>query len=147
MSAGIRVNLSLAGGDFGRASVEYDKFLFRELTRKGDIGITQGHANWFRLLYSYKSVGVSTSFWKSNDFYAPNGNPIYSSVSDYKSDFIINGRSIWSTSVYIRSQPYEFFTIYFGFDLYYDINRKKYDNSLAIHLYLNKLIRISRMNQ
>jgi len=147
MSAGVRINFDLADGDFGRASVEYDRFVFNELTRKGEIGITHGHADWFRLLYNYRSVGVSTSFWRSNDFYAPNGNPIYSSVSDYNSNLVIAGRSIWSSSVYVRSRPYEFFTIYLGFDLYYDVDRKKYDNSFAIHLYLNKLIKIAKMNK
>ena len=143
MSAGIKLNARLAGGRLGSVSAAYDHFVFKELTAKGDIGITRGTGNWFRLIYNYKNIGLSSSYWKSADFFAPNGNPIYSSVSDYNTGLIISGRSLWTNSVTLSAAPYKYFNLYFRFDLYYDTNLKHFDNSLTLHLSFNKLIKLA----
>lgn len=142
MSAGARFNIKLADGRFGMASAEYDRFIFKELTSKGDIGIRNGTGNWFKVIYKYKSLGISSAYWRSTDFFAPNGNPIYSSVSDYNPGLIISGRSIWTNSVTLMTAPYDFFNLYLGLDLYYDTDLKHLDSSLALHLNFNKLIRL-----
>ena len=145
MSAGLKVNASLSGGRLGYASVEYQNFLFNELTGRGEIGIKRGSGNWFRFLYGYKNLRVSTSYWHATDFYAPNGNPIYSSISDYRTNLIISGRSIWTNSLVLTARPYNFFSIYFGFDLYYDLDLRHFDNSIGMHLNFNKLIRLAKV--
>ena len=41
---------------------------------------------------------LETGYWNAHNFYAPNGNPIYGSVSDYQPDVVIHDRKIITNS-------------------------------------------------
>jgi hypothetical protein len=141
--AGVRINCRIDNGRFGTVGVEYLQFYFKELTGKGDIGITKGYASWYRLHYQYKSIYLGSYYWKSHDYFAPNGNAIYGSVSDYQENVIINDRTIWTNSLYLTLHPADFLEFYIGFDSYYDPGIKRMDTALALHLKFDKLIRIA----
>ena len=140
---GIRINCRINNGRLGTAGIEYLQFFFKELTGKGDIGITNGYASWFRFHYKYKSFYLGSFYWKSHNYYAPNGNMIYSNVSDYQKNMIINDRTVWTNSLYLTIHPADFFEVYIGFDSYYDPDIKRMDTALALHLNFEKLIRLT----
>ena len=99
LAAGLRVNFDLAEKKFGQIGLEYLQFVNQ--SREGDttLGISHGNASWIRLLYTFKSLRFETGYWNAYNYYAPNGNPIYGSVSDYKPGLIIHERRLFKNSV------------------------------------------------
>jgi hypothetical protein len=141
-SAGIKLNAEIGGGRFGKAAIDFTQFLYSELTNWGNAGVTEGGASWIRLSYNLKFLDLCSSYWKSNDFYAPNGNPIYSSVSDYQEGVIIHNREIWGNSIFIKLTPGGYFEFLAGFETWYDLGFKSLENSITIHLRFDKLINL-----
>jgi hypothetical protein len=142
-SAGIRVNLFPGEGKYGKAGVEFTQFLYSELTNWGNAGVNDGRASWIRLNYDFKFLKFCSSYWKSHDFYAPNGNPIYSSVSDYQEGVIVHDREIWGNSIFIKLTPVSYFEFLAGFETWYDTGFKKVDNAITIHLRFDRIIRLA----
>ncbi len=113
------------------------------LTGNAASGIKNGYADWYKLFYSLRGVELETGFWKSHDFYAPNGNFIFSSVSDHIDNLVISDRKLITGSLNIKLPYKDFFEFYFGFDGYYDTDLKRFDNAMTLHLKLDKLIKIA----
>jgi hypothetical protein len=142
VAAGLRVNFDLAGKKFGELGVEYLQFINK--LREGDTlaGISHGNASWIRLHYKYKGFRFETGYWNAHDFYAPNGNQIYSSVSDYQPGVVIHDRRIVNSSFSIKVLPASSLELFFGLDLFYDIDLKRMDQAYTLHLNFDKLIRL-----
>jgi hypothetical protein len=142
LAAGLRVNFDLAEKKFGQIGLEYLQFINQ--SREGDttIGISHGNASWIRLLYTYKSIRFETGYWNAWDFYAPNGNPIYGSVSDYQPGLILHERRLFKNSVSLKLFPASSLELFFGVDLYYDIDLKRMDQAYTLHLNFDKLINL-----
>ena len=141
LAAGPKLNFSIADNRFGTVSVEYLKFIYRQVPSE-PLALNSGHADWLRFHYNYKILSVMEGYWKSHDYYAPNGNAIYSSVSDYQVDVIVPDRKILTTSIYLSAHPVEGLELFFGMDFYYDMLRKKTDSSMALHLSFDRLIHL-----
>lgn len=82
------------------------------------------------------------AYWKSHNFYAPNGNLVYSSISGYKGHTLLPDRSLLSASVYLTVHPVKSLELYFGFDYYYDVTLKESYNAASLHLGFSELIKI-----
>jgi hypothetical protein len=145
LSAGVRINADIEGKRLGTAGMEYLRFVNSELTKKGDNGITRGNATWIRFHYNYKSLYFGSYYWKSRNFYAPNGNPIYSSVSTVTENAITPDRKIWTNALYLKAFPLDYLEIFLGFDAYYDMNLKRMDTAMSLHLNFDKLIRLANV--
>jgi hypothetical protein len=144
-AAGLRVNFDIAKERIGVAGIEYLQFMNNELTKKGETGVTRGYASWIKFHYNYKAIYFGSNYWISHNFYAPNGNPIYSSVSTRENYSVIPNRKIWTNSLYLTVKPFEYLEIFFGLDAYYDLNIKRMDTALALHLYFDKLIKLATL--
>ncbi|MGQ9620522.1 MAG: hypothetical protein ACUVTX_05995, partial [Bacteroidales bacterium] len=130
LSGGAGIDFSFAHEKYGTPGIEFLHFIYRELTRKNDIGITEGDASWIRVHYRYRWLYIGSYFWFSHNFYAPDGNQIYGSVSDYQPGYIIPDRKIWTSSVYLTLKPYNLFEILLGFEGYYDFRLKRMDTAV-----------------
>jgi hypothetical protein len=117
------------------------------LTGNAGSGIKNGYADWYKLFYSVRGVELETGFWKSNNFYSPNGNFIFGSVSDHIGNLVITQRKLITGSVSIRLPYKEFFEFYFGFDGYYDTDLGRFDNAMTLHIRLDKLIKIATIKK
>ena len=144
LAAGPKLNFPIADNRFGTLSVEYTKFIYRQVPPE-PLLMNSGQADWFRFYYTYKILSVMEGYWKSHDFYAPNGNTIYSSVSDYQDGLIVPDRKILTTSFYLTAHPVEGLELFFGMDFYYDMIRKKTDSSMALHLSFDRLVHLMDM--
>jgi hypothetical protein len=142
-AAGLRINIDIAGRKYGQAGIEYLQFMNNELNGESQSGITNGQASWLRFHYTYKAITFGAAYWKSHDFYAPDGNAIYSSVSDYQRNVIIHDRKIITNNLSLKFLPESYFELFLGLDTYYDINLKRLDNSITLHLNFDKLIRLA----
>jgi hypothetical protein len=142
MAAGLRINFDLAEKRFGQLGIEYLQFVNK--LQEGDTiaGLSYGKASWIRLHYTYKALRFETGYWHGHDFYAPNGNPIYGSVSDYQPDLVIHDRRLIKNSLYLKILPASSLELFFGVDLFYDTDLKRMDQAYTLHLNFDKLINL-----
>jgi len=143
VATGIRVNIDLANNRFGQAGIEYLQFLNGEFPKKPVSGITHGNASWYRLHYTYKAIYFGLYYWKSHKFFAPNGNSIYGSVIDVYSKFVIPDRKIITSALFVTLNPESYITLYSGIESYYDVNQKRMDLAITLHLNFDKLFRLA----
>ena len=144
-ASGLRVNIDVADKRYGQAGIEYLQFLNYEFPRKPVSGITHGYASWYRFHYTFKSIYFGLYYWKSHNFFAPNGNSIYGSVIDTRSTFVIPDRRIITNSIFLTLTPESYITLYLGVESYYDVCLKRMDNSITLHLNFNKLIKLATL--
>ena len=144
-ASGLRVNIDVADKRYGQAGIEYLQFLNNEFPRKPVSGITHGYASWYRFHYTFKSIYFGLYYWKSHNFFAPNGNSIYGSVIDTRSTFVIPDRRIITNSIFLTLTPESYITLYLGVESYYDVCLKRMDNSITLHLNFDKLFKPATM--
>jgi hypothetical protein len=147
VAAGLRINYDIDQGRLGTAGFEYLQFINKELIKRGINGVIKGNASWFRFHYNYKAVYFGSYYWKSHNFYAPDGNGIYSSVSSRDVVVVIPDRKIWTNSLYLTFHPLNFLEIFLGIDAYYDLNLKRIDPAMTLHMNFEKLIRIASLKK
>lgn len=145
LAAGLKLNYDPEFRFPGKAAVEYIFFKNNELTGTNVTGISGGNASWFRLHYYFKWLHAGIYYWRSEDFYAPNGNFIYSSVSDYETGVLIHSRSILTGTVSVSLTPESFLDLYLGIDTYYDTDRERLDNSIALHLNFSRVLKLATL--
>jgi hypothetical protein len=142
LAAGLRINFNLQNKRYGQAGLEYLQFLNNQLNGVPEGGISHGYASWMRLHYTYKFLYICASYWKSHDFFAPDGDGIYSSVSDYQ-NIIVPDRKIITNTFSINILPESYVELFLGFDTYYYVDLKRLDNAVTLHLNFDKLIRLA----
>jgi len=143
IAAGARAVVSFEKSRNGSVGLECLAFFGNCLKGNAASGIKNGYAYWYKLLFSLRGLELETGFWKSHDFYAPNGNFIFSSVSDHIDNLVISDRKLITGSLNIKLPYQDFFEFYLGFDGYYDTDLRRFDNAMTLHLKLDKLIRIA----
>jgi hypothetical protein len=144
-AGGIRTNIDIGRKRYGQAGIEYLRFFNSEFPRKPPSGITHGQASWIKLDYTYKVIYIGVSYWKAHNFFAPNGNPIYGSVIDTRSDYVIPDRSIITNTLYLTFLPEPYVELFLGVETYYDTCLKKTDTAITIHLSLDKLFTLATL--
>jgi hypothetical protein len=143
LATGVRINFDLAQKRYGEAGVEYLQFINNQMNGVSLSGIKSGNGSWTRIHYTYKTLYIGAAYWKSHNFFAPNGNNIYGSVSDFQTGVIIPERKIISNFAYLTLFPESYVEFYFGLDTYYDVGAKRLDSSMTLHLDFDKLIRLA----
>ncbi|MCE5345258.1 MAG: hypothetical protein LLG13_03060 [Bacteroidales bacterium] len=146
LATGTRINFDIAEKKYGQAGFEYNLFLSNELTGHSSSSIGVGRGNWYRLHYTYKSIYFGAAYWKSHNFFAPNGNTIYSSISDYQNVIIANRRII-TNWLSLTLLPESFFELFLGLETYYDIDLKRLDNAVTLHLNFDKFIKLATLKK
>ena len=139
LSAGAKVSFRPYEGRYGNAGIEYTLFVSDELTGSSTTGLLFGHAEWFRLNYEYRNLYLEAGYWIAGDYYAPNGNPIFGSVSSLREGTIIPDRRIATGTISYKLIPESFFEFFIGFDGYYDTRLRRFDSSSTLHLKLDRL--------
>jgi hypothetical protein len=145
VAAGPGVNLNISEKRYGTIGLDYTRFIYKQVPPE-PLAINSGYANWYRFHYTYKTLYVMAGYWKSRNFFAPDGNTIYSSFSDYQEDVVIPDRKILTCSIYLTTIPAENLELFLGVDVYYDLIRKRSDFALALHLSFDKLIHLGKVN-
>ncbi len=143
LASGARITFEIAERQYGEAGIEGLLFYGKSLTENAPSGINEGHGEWYKLFYNYKFAGVEAGFWNSHDFYSPNGNFIFSSVSDYRNNVTIHDRKLITGSASIKLLHNNFLEFYLGFDGFYDTGLERFDNALTLHLRFDKFITLT----
>jgi len=145
LATGLRINFDLAQKRYGQAGIEYLQFINNELNGESQSGISHGYASWLRLHYTYKALYVGATYWKAHNFFAPNGNAIYGSVSDYQPNVVVPERKIITNSVYLTLLPESYLELFLGLETYYDVDLKRLDYATTLHLNFDKLIKLATL--
>jgi hypothetical protein len=143
LAIGLRLNFDLAQKRYGQAGIEYLQFINNEFNGESLSGISYGYASWIRLHYTYKVLYVGAAYWNAHNFFAPNGNTIYSSISDYQANVVVPDRRIITNFVYLTLLPESYIELFLGLETYYDTDLKRLDNAIALHLNFDKLIKLA----
>ncbi|HLP71862.1 MAG TPA: hypothetical protein VK155_03100 [Bacteroidales bacterium] len=145
-AGGLRANFDFAGRRFGSAGLEYTRFYNKVIPGRETYIIKEGHADWWRAFYNYKILNITAGYWHANDFYAPNGNPLYASVYVFDSDYSIHERKLLTGEARISVLPHGSLELYFGIETFYDIPDKRLDHAATLHLNFEKLFRLYKPN-
>lgn len=146
-AAGIRMTALLPGMKEADIGVSGLLFNGRCLTGNAPSRINSGYGEWFRLFMDYRIVHIEGGYWRSRNFYAPNGNFIFSSVSDHLAGVVIPDRRIITCSAGISAFPDRVVKFFLGFDGYYDTDLKRFDTALTLHLRFDGLFRITDLKR
>lgn len=126
-----------------RAGVEALFFSGSSMTGNAPSGIESGYAGWYKMLLESGKACVEAGYWASDNFFAPNGNYIFSSVPERTGGSIIKERRLL-TFLFRINLPYkDFLDFHFGFDGYYDTNLKRFDNAMSLHLRFDRLFSLA----
>ncbi|MDO9579872.1 MAG: hypothetical protein Q7J06_04820, partial [Bacteroidales bacterium] len=145
LATGVRVNIDVADRRYGQAGIEYLQFINGEFPSKPISGITHGYASWYRFHYTFKTIYFGLYYWKSHNFFAPNGNSLYGSVIDTRSKYVTPDRKIITNAIFVTLMPESYLGLYLGVESYYDVCLKRMDNSITLHLNFDKLIKLATL--
>jgi hypothetical protein len=145
IAAGAKLSSEIGESEYSRAGIECIYFTGNSMTENAPSGINHGHAGWYKLFCSFRSAEIEAGLWNSHDFFAPNGNYIFGSVSDHVYDLVISDRKLITGSASIKLPYKDFLEFYLGFDWYYDTHLKRFDNALTLHLRFDKLFRLASL--
>jgi hypothetical protein len=145
IAAGGKVSAAIGGSEYSSTGIECLFFAGNSMTENAPSGINRGNAGWYKLFCTFRSAGIEAGLWRSHNFYAPNGNSIFSSVSDHMDNLVISDRKLITASVSLRLPYKEFLEFYLGFDGYYDTGFKRFDNAVTLHMRFNELIKIAKI--
>lgn len=143
-SAGAGIDCDIAGGRSGRVFAEYFYFHNRQLNGAENSALVKGHASWIKTGYSYKVVKLESGLWKGRNFYAPDGNPIFYSMSVFDHE-TPDDNNIITTGLFLNLSPESYFDLFFGFEGFYFTGSRRFDNSLSLHFSFNRLFRLAVM--
>jgi hypothetical protein len=141
-AGGAGATFDINKGNLGRIGIDYSFFYYYDNSPDKILSFDKGHASWYRINYNYKILKIEVAYWKSHNFYAPNGNLVYSSISGYKGHTLLQDRSLLSGSLYLTVHPVKNLEIFFGFDYYYDLNINESYNAAALHISFSELIKL-----
>lgn len=145
LAAGAGLSYDIAGSEFGEAAIEAIFYYGKSLTGKPPSGISTGSGAWYKIRYTYRNSEIDAGLWTSDDFFAPDGNYIFGSVSDHRHNYVIHRRKLITCSASIRLLHKSFLEFFLGFEGFWDTDLRRFDNAATLHLRFDKLINLARL--
>lgn len=142
LATGLSISFDINNGNYGKLGFDYIHFFYYDNSSEQALSFKQGYSNWYRLHYNYRIGWFEIAYWKSHNFYAPNGNLIYSSISGFLDKTILPNRSLLNTSLYLTVYPVKNLELFLGLDFYYDLDAKILYSGAALHLNFKEVIKL-----
>ncbi len=119
-------------------SLEQDWCQFLEINLGTNIKITEGFGN-FSVFTLGTSIGeFSLGYWKSIDFFAPQGEGLFLSTSSYQPDFYMPEREVLSIKYQYQYKINNFLDFVLRIEPYYDFHSGRLDHSFSFLLLVDK---------
>ncbi|MFO7573990.1 MAG: hypothetical protein R6W67_02385 [Bacteroidales bacterium] len=149
LAGGTRISLNSGDNGDGGSGIVVTGFFYHSMRELPDIPFRSGQALLLAGDHTWRDLFISAGLWMSENFYSPNGNMMYSSLSDYREGFTLSKRVLLTGSVnFNRSWHTGLLNLFLGFDWYYDLKENTFDHSLTLHLRIpEKAYGLSRRNQ
>lgn len=147
LAAGAKVMTNAGQDRKVTAGLEGLVFYGSSLRDNAASGIKDGHALWALILCSFRQAEIEAGYWASDNYYAPEGNFIFSSVSDHLDNVVVSQRKLITGSVNIRIPYHNFLEFFLGFDGWYDTDLKRFDNAVTLHLRIDELVKLTTVKR
>lgn len=133
----------------GGTGLSVTAFKYHSMKELAHMPFSNGRALMLAGDHTWRSLFFKAGIWMSENFYSPNGNMMFSSLSDYRDGLTVPRRVLLAGSVNLnRSWSTGLLNLFLGFDWYYDLKENHFDHSLTLHLRIpEKAYGISRRNQ
>ncbi|MBE0676191.1 MAG: hypothetical protein IH591_16160 [Bacteroidales bacterium] len=137
LAGGVRMIVGSDPGSGNGTGIEATAFTYIKGRDMSDIEFNDSYGLWFRGDHTFGDIFVTAGIWVSNNFHSPNGNRMFSSISNYLDGVTVPRRTLLTGSInYTKSHKTGFFSFLQGFDWYYDINEKRFDYTMTLHIRL-----------
>jgi len=102
------------------------------------LALENGHAVYLKLSYETKSFNAMAGYWKSKNFFAPGGESLFHNVSDYRSNFTQENRTLVNAKIAWNPRVFKKLDFSLRLDLYYDTEARHLAHSAGIYLVFNE---------
>ena len=147
LAAGVKVMTDAGSGKKVTAGLEGLAFYGNSMRDNAASGIKDGHALWAIMFCSFRHAELRAGYWKSENYYAPEGNSIFGSVSDHLGNVVVSPRNLITGSLNVRIPYNNLLEFFLGFDGWYDTGLKRFDNALTLHLRIDELVRLASVKR
>lgn len=142
LSAGAKAVLMINQEKNLSAGLEAHGFYGSSMRENASLGIDNGHAFWLKAVGTFTKAAIEAGYWTSKDYYAPDGNFIFGSVSDHLSNFVLSPRNLITGSLSFRSTPLGPLEFYFSLEGWYDTDLRRFDNAVTLHLRIDEMVKL-----
>lgn len=126
------------GGEKNKLSVtrgDVTVFIYHTPRQLPGLPFRTGSALWVRGSQQLGPAEVKAGIWIPGNFYSPNGNMMFSSVSDYRPGVVLQNRVLLSGSLnFLKTWETGFCSLFLGFDWYFDPREKNFDHSITLNI-------------
>ncbi len=142
LSAGAKALLMINREKNLSTGLEAHGFYGNSMRENASSGVDKGHAFWLKAVGTFSKAEIEAGYWISRDYYAPDGNFIYGSVSDHLSNVVLSPRKLITGCINFKSSrigPLEF---NLGIEGWYDTSLERFDNAVTLHLQIDELVKL-----
>ncbi|MFH0761591.1 MAG: hypothetical protein V2A67_08830 [Bacteroidota bacterium] len=115
-----------------------------EINPNDYVTIPFGHGSYTRVGFETKIGNFEAGYWKSTDFNAPHGNPIFQSVSDKYPSYYQAGREMLVLKYQFRCDLTDYLRFAFRLEPYYHFDTGRIDHSWSVYLILDEGFLLSK---
>ncbi len=133
-----------AGGFFNTLGCFGNLISYSDVTESNLYGINSGRAVYFGLKSEGEKGFAMLGLWNSDNFIAPKGSPLFSSLSAYDEKVIPHRRLLTGKIGYKRSLLNQI-NLAFLMEGYYDLPNNKFDYSYGIHMVFTPEFKIAEI--
>jgi hypothetical protein len=108
------------------------------LTGINALALDNGHALYVKLSYKTKVFNILAGYWQARNFFAPGGESLFHSISDYKSDFTQENRSILNAKMAWSPGIFKNMDLSLRLDFYYDTEAQQLAHAAGLYLVFNE---------
>lgn len=141
-NVGVLVNHRPYSDVFNALKFGIQGMFFHDMTDKGLRLFSDGYAVCPEVSASFLQFNAGISYWMAHNFYAPNGNPLYMSVSSITTDFYSKNRNILSFNADYTQQVCRDLRFSCGAKGYYDTDTNQFEYYYGMSLVFTPTIKL-----
>lgn len=131
---GFKVSRNLGNGFFKSIALQTYLLTFSELTESLGLPFKDGRAIYPLGLLTYKHGEFMLGYWRSEDYFAPKGSPLFWSISDHRADVYAKNRSIVTSKFTYNKTILKKVKLMGQAATYYDVDAGRLEYSYGVSL-------------
>jgi hypothetical protein len=141
---GLRVHLDVEDPFFNSLYAVQNFIEFIEVNPGNHITIPYGHGSYTRAGFETSIGSFEAGYWKSSNYNAPRGNPLFLSVSEKDPLFYQISREMLVFKYQYRYDLTDYLRFAFRFEPYYHFDTGRIDHSWSVYLILDEGVLLSK---
>lgn len=146
-AAGLRIEKALSSG----RSVSFEPMVYRfdavTLPEHGvnSLPLDDGTAYYLKLKYQSRAIEAMLGYWRADSFFAPGGESLFHSISDFDRDFIKEERQLTTAKFIWKKHIGEAVFLSLRLDMYYDNVAHQLAHAVGLYCVVNERFFISNL--